>query len=65
MPDGGQYTGMKILNAEGAEQFGFGRTQDGSVSMGFDTRPGVGDPRNRYWFANWALRAIRSIEWKR
>ena len=47
MPDGRQYVGMKILNAEGAEQFGLGLKTDGSVSMGFDTRPGVGDPRNR------------------
>lgn len=47
MPDGRQYVGMKILNAEGAEQFGLGLKTDGSVSMGFDTKPGVGDPRNR------------------
>jgi len=47
MPDGRQYVGMKILNAEGAEQFGLGLKPDGSVGMGFDTKPGVGDPRNR------------------
>jgi len=47
MPDGRQYVGMKILNMEGAEQFGLGLKPDGSVGMGFDTKPGVGDPRNR------------------
>lgn len=47
MPDGRQYVGMKILNADGAEQFGLGLKPDGSVGMGFDTKPGVGDPRNR------------------
>ena len=47
MPDGRQYVGMKILNAEGAEQFGLGLKPDGSVGLGFDTRAGVGDPRNR------------------
>jgi hypothetical protein len=47
MPDGRQYVGMKILNAEGDEQFGLGLKPDGSVGMGFDTKPGVGDPRNR------------------
>ncbi|MEX2157193.1 MAG: hypothetical protein WD773_10180 [Gemmatimonadales bacterium] len=47
MPDGRQYIGMKILNPEGAEQFGLGLKPDGSVGMGFDTKPGVGDPRNR------------------
>jgi hypothetical protein len=47
MPDGRQYFGMKILSAEGAEQFGLGLKPDGSVGMGFDTKPGVGDPRNR------------------
>jgi len=47
MPDGREYVGMKILEPGGAEQFGLGLKVDGSVSMGFDTRPGVGDPRNR------------------
>jgi hypothetical protein len=47
MPDGREYVGMKILNAEGAEQFGLGLKPDGSVGMGFDTRAGVGDSRNR------------------
>ncbi len=47
MPDGRQYTGMKILDPDGAEQFAVSLKPDGSVSMGFDTRPGVGDPRNR------------------
>jgi hypothetical protein len=47
MPDGRQYTGMKILNPDGAEQFAVSLKTDGSVGMGFDTRPGVGDPRNR------------------
>ncbi|HMI36996.1 MAG TPA: hypothetical protein VK505_05160 [Steroidobacteraceae bacterium] len=46
MPDGRQYVGMKILNPDGAEQFGLGLKTDGSVSMGFDTRPGVGNPAN-------------------
>jgi len=47
MPDGRQYVGMKILNAGGMEQFGLGLKADGSVSMGFDTKPGVGNPANR------------------
>ncbi len=47
MPDGRQYVGMKILNADGAEQFGLGLKPDGAVSMGFDTKPGVGNPANR------------------
>lgn len=47
MPDGRQYTGMKILNPDGAEQFAVSLKSDGSVGMGFDTRSGVGDPRNR------------------
>ena len=47
MPDGRQYIGMKILNADGAEQFGLGVKPDGGVSMGFDVRPGVGNPANR------------------
>jgi hypothetical protein len=45
--DGRQYTGMKILNADGAEQFAVSLKADGSVGMGFDVMPGVGDPRNR------------------
>lgn len=47
MPDGRQYVGMKILNADGAEQFGLGLKTDGSVSLGFDAKPGVGSPANR------------------
>lgn len=47
MPDGREYAGMKILNPDGAEQFGLGLRPDGSVGMGFDTRPGVGHPGNR------------------
>ncbi len=47
MPDGRQHTGMKILNPDGVEQFAVSLKPDGSVGMGFDTRPGVGDPRNR------------------
>jgi hypothetical protein len=47
MPDGRQYVGMKILNPDGAEQFGLGLKPDGSVGMGFDVRPGVGNPANR------------------
>jgi len=46
MPDGRQYVGMQILNSDGLEQFGLGLKPDGSVSMGFDTKPGVGDQRN-------------------
>jgi hypothetical protein len=46
MPDGREYAGMKILNQDGAEQFGLGLKTDGSISMGFDTRPGVGNPAN-------------------
>ena len=47
MADPRRYVGMKILNAEGAEQFGLGLKADGAVSMGFDAKPGVGDQRNR------------------
>jgi hypothetical protein len=47
MPDRRQVVGMKILNADGAEQFGLNIKPDGSVGMGFDVKPGVGDPRNR------------------
>ena len=47
MPDPRQYVGMKILNAEGAEQFGLSLKADGGVSMGFDAKPDVGDQRNR------------------
>jgi hypothetical protein len=47
MPDARQVVGMKILNADGAEQFGLNIKPDGSVGMGFDVKPGVGDPRNR------------------
>jgi len=47
MPDGRQYVGMQILNSDGLEQFGLGLKPDGAVSMGFDTKPGVGDQRNR------------------
>jgi len=50
MPDPRQYVGMKILNAEGAEQFGLSLKADGGVSMGFDAKPGVGDQRNRERF---------------
>lgn len=39
--------GMKILNSEGAEQFGLSLDPDGSMSMGFDVRPGIGNPANR------------------
>ncbi len=35
------------LNPDGAEQFGLGLKMDGGVTMGFDTKPGVGDERNR------------------
>ncbi len=47
MPDPRQVTGMKILNPDGAEQFGLSLKQDGGMSMGFDVQPGVGDQRNR------------------
>lgn len=47
MPDGRQVTGLKILNADGAEQFGLSLKHDGGMAMGFDVQPGVGDPRNR------------------
>ena len=46
MPDGRGYVGMKILDASGAEQFGLGLKPDGGVSMGFDAKPGVGNPAN-------------------
>lgn len=47
MPDGREFTGMKILNPDGEEQWGLSLRPDGRVSMGFDARPGLGDPRNR------------------
>ncbi len=47
MPDGREYAGMKILDPTGQEQFGLGLKKDGSMSMGFDTKPGVGNPANR------------------
>ncbi len=47
MPDGRRSVGMKILNPEGAEQFGLGLKPDGAVSMGFDTKPGIGHPGNQ------------------
>jgi hypothetical protein len=47
MPDPRQYVGMKILDPGGAEQFGLGLRNDGSISMGFDAKPGVGNPANR------------------
>lgn len=47
MPDGREQVGMKILDPNGAEQFGLGLTPDGSISMGFDAKPGVGNPANR------------------
>jgi len=47
LPDGRQYVGMQILNPDGAEQFALGLKTDGSISMGFDTKPGVGNAGNR------------------
>lgn len=47
MPDGRDYVGMKILNPDGNEQFGLSLKADGAVGMGFDVRPGVGNPANR------------------
>ncbi|MGQ0713408.1 MAG: hypothetical protein ACT4PJ_06720 [Gemmatimonadaceae bacterium] len=47
MPDRRQVVGMKILSPEGAEQFGLTIKPDGGIGMGFDVKPGVGDPRNR------------------
>lgn len=47
MPDGRRVVGMKILNQDGAEQFGLTLKHDGAMSMGFDAAPGVGDDRNR------------------
>jgi len=47
LPDGRQYVGIKILNPDGAEQFGLGLKTDGSISMGFDTKPGVRNAGNR------------------
>jgi hypothetical protein len=47
MPDRRGQVGMKILEPAGEEQFGLGLKADGSVSMGFDTKPGVGNPANR------------------
>jgi len=47
MPDARNYVGMKILDPNGAEQFGLGLQPDGGISMGFDVRPGVGNPGNR------------------
>ena len=47
IPDPRNYTGMKILAPGGEEQFAVSLKGDGSVGMGFDTAPGVGDARNR------------------
>ena len=47
LPDGREEVGMQIMSPGGAEQFGLGLRQDGAVSMGFDTKPGVGNPANR------------------
>jgi hypothetical protein len=47
MPDGRQYVGMQVLSPEGAEQFGLSLNVDGAVGMGFDVKPGVGNPANR------------------
>jgi hypothetical protein len=47
MPDRRQQVGMQILAPGGEEQFGLGLKADGSVGMGFDTKPGVGNPANR------------------
>lgn len=47
MPDERQYVGMQILSPEGAEQFGLSLDADGAVGMGFDVKPGVGNPANR------------------
>jgi hypothetical protein len=50
-PDGQQRqqesTGIVINDADGAERFGVGVMPDGSIGMGFDAPPGVGDQRNR------------------
>ena len=46
MPDRRDEVGMQILNPVGLEQVGLGLRTDGSVSMGFDTKPGVGNPAN-------------------
>jgi len=41
-------SGMVINNKDGFEQFGvYVDDKDGGVGMGFDAKPGVGDPRNR------------------
>ncbi|HEU4402286.1 MAG TPA: hypothetical protein VFT43_09290 [Candidatus Polarisedimenticolia bacterium] len=40
-------TGLAINDADGYERVAVGSGEDGSVSMGFDAPPGVGDPRNR------------------
>lgn len=47
MSDRRSRVGMKILNTEGAEQFGLSLDPDGSMSMGFDVKPGVGNPANQ------------------
>ena len=47
MPDVRRQVGMQILDPAGQEQFGLGLKPDGAVSMGFDTKPGVGNPANR------------------
>ena len=38
--------GIVIMNERGEEQFGLGTNPDGSITMGMDTRKGVGDDRN-------------------
>lgn len=47
MPDSRQVTGLKILNPDGAEQFGLALQENGEMAMGFDVQPGVGNPANR------------------
>jgi hypothetical protein len=39
-------SGIVIMNELGEEQFGLGTSPDGSITMGMDTRKGVGDDRN-------------------
>jgi hypothetical protein len=41
-----QTSGIVIMNERGEEQFGLGTNPDGSITMGMDTRKGVGDDRN-------------------
>lgn len=45
--------GMQILDSKGYEQIGLHVDEQGSVGLGLDARPGVGDGRNRERINMW------------